>query len=337
VAKPPVFRAEAVQHQLTQNARADVLMVDPATTSWGFRLILAGMVVIVAFLILGRLTEYATGPAVVRLDGRTSLTAPQTALVAKVGVLPGATVKEGDVLVQFYSSEEAAELTAATREFDDQLRKLLQMPQDATAREALVSLRTRRDLAQQRLNQRTLRAPFAGTVGDVRVRAGQLVEAGMSVVELVDSNSTATLTALLPGRYRPFLDQGDTLRFEIDGFRKRAQELTIISVGDQIVGPAEAARYLGRDLADSLVVQGPVVVVQAQLPKATFEHDGRSFAFAHGMQGKAETAVRNEPIAYAFVPTLKQWVEKVNPVGLFSSLFGSVRGLVSGGTAAVGK
>jgi hypothetical protein len=39
--------------------------------------------------------------------------------------------------------------------------------------------------------------------------------------------------------------------------------------------------------------------------------DGQPYDFATGMNGKAEAVVRNEPIAYAFVPSLKQWIERV--------------------------
>jgi multidrug resistance efflux pump len=312
--KIPLFRAEAIAHQNAESARADVLHVDPAASAWGFRLCLAGLVAIIAFLVLGRLNEYATGPAVVRLEGRSALSAPAQAFVSKVHVIPGAKVRQGDLLVQFYSQSEAAELESAGREFDDQLRKLLQQPQDAAAREALVALRARRELAERRLDERSLRAPYDGVVGDVRVRAGQLVEAGTSLLELVDVGSSAAITALLPGRYRPFLKPGQKLRFQLDGFTRRVQELTIARVGDQIVGPSEALRYLGRDLADSLRIEGPVVLVQAELPKATFmADDDSSLPFAHGMQGKAESAVRSEPLAYALVPALKQWVERVKP------------------------
>ena len=136
------------------------------------------------FVVVGKLSEYATGPAVVRIDGRTTLTADRPALVSKVRVAPGDRVKQGDLLVQLYASEEAAEFEAVSQEFNDQLSKLLNSPDDLAAREALVSLRMRRDLAKSRLDQRALRAPHDGVVGDVRVRAGQMVEAGMSVLEL---------------------------------------------------------------------------------------------------------------------------------------------------------
>jgi membrane fusion protein (multidrug efflux system) len=156
----------------------------------------------------------------------------------------------------------------------------------------------------------------------VRVRAGQQVEAGTSLLELSDVGSGAAVTALLPGRYRPYLQPGAKLRFQLDGFTRRVQELTITRVGDQIVGPSEALRYLGRDLADSLRVEGPVVLVQALLPRATFDaDDDAKLSYAHGMQGKAESAVRSEPLAYVLVPALKQWVERVKPHVALGSLW----------------
>ncbi len=308
-----LFRPEAVEHHVRGGDRSDILAVDAGATAWGHRLVLAALAAGLAFAFLGEITEYASGPAIVRLDGRVMLTAQSPAMVARVAVQPGDLVREGDVLVDFHSAEEEAELATASREFDHQLRKLMQFPDDPAAREALVALRARKELAQKRLAQRSLRAPRRGQVGDVRVRGGQFVEAGMSLVELVDQASAARVTALLPGRYRPHLGAGKQLRFELDGFTRRAQELEIEHVGEQIVGPAEAARYLGRDVADALSLEGPVVLVEASLPRTSFEADGQKFAYAHGMLGKAESAVRSEPIAFVFVPALKLWLERMQP------------------------
>ncbi len=314
VAPIPLFRREAIDAQRVKELRADVLALDPRATSWGFGLLCAGMIVAVLFLILGRLNEYATGPAFVHLDGQTTLTGSLSGLVTEVNVTPGDRVEAGAILVRFHAADELAELEAATKEFESQLAKLLLRPDDPATREALVSLRSRRDLAQTRVDQRTLRAPHRGVVGDVRVRPGQIVEPGMRVVELQEARSVATVIALLPGRYRPMLHPGDKVRFELDGFQRRAHELTVSRVGDQIVGPSEAARYLGRDLADAFSISGPVVLVQATLPRTSFQVDGEQYIVTSGMRGKAEAVVRNEPIAYAFVPTLKQWVERVRPV-----------------------
>ncbi len=306
-----LFRREAIEHQSARTARAEMVRIAPRSTAWAMRLLVVAMVVALFFLSVGRVNEYASGPALVRIDGRTSLSSSRPALVQSIEVRPGDRVEEGDVLLQLFSSEEAADLESATREFDDQLVKLMQRPNDATAREALVTLRTRRELARARLDQRSLRAPHRGTVGDVRVRPGQLVEPGVAVLELRGDQADTNVVALLPGRYRPLLKPGAKLRFELDGFHRRAHELVVKEVGDNIVGPTEAVRYLGREQADALQLQGPVVLVQASIPSGNFEADGERFEFAHGMQGKAETIVRNEPVAYAFLPGLKQWVERV--------------------------
>jgi membrane fusion protein, multidrug efflux system len=321
---PPLFRDEAIAHQRSRGLQAELLAIDARSTAWGFRLLCAGLIASVAFLALGRLDEYASGPAVVQLEGRTTLTASFAGLVTKVAVKPGDRVEAGDELVRFHASDEAAELQAASREFDNQLAKLLLRPDDAATREALVSLRTRRELAQQRAEQRTLRAPHAGVVGDVRVRAAELVEPGARVLDLQQATSTATLIALLPGRYRPLLHAGDRMRFEIDGFRHRAQELTVTRVGDQIVGPAEAARFIGRDLADAFAIDGPVVLVQANLPQTSFEIDGQRYAIASGMFGRAEARVRDEPIAYVLIPGLRPWLQRVRSAISISAVTGWV-------------
>lgn len=290
--------------------QAELVVLDARATHWGFALACAGMLGLAAFVALGRMNEYATGPAFVQLDGRTTLTASSAGLVISVAVKPGDRVAVGDELVRFHASDEQAELQASNKQFESQLAKLLLQPDDANTREALVSLRSRRELAQERRDRRVLRAPQAGIVGDVRVREGQLVEPGLRMIDLQGAASAATVTALLPGRYRPLLHAGAKLRFEVDGFHLLTHELIISRVGEQIVGPSEAARFVGRDLADAFSITGPVVLVQAKLPSTSFRLDGQRYDFSSGMFGKAEAAVRDEPIAYAFLPSLKQWVAR---------------------------
>ena len=319
-ARTSLFRNEVIAAQRARGLHAEVLAIDADETRWGFFLLCAGAIAVLAFLALGRLNEYASGPAFVQLEGRTPLSSSVTGLVTKVEVKPGDRVRAGDVLVRFSEADEAAEVRAANAEFETQLAKLLLRPSDPATREALVSLRTRRELAKQREAQRTLRAPHAGFVGDVRVREAQLVEPGMRILDLNDATSSATLIALLPGRYRPLLRAGHKLRFEVEGFHGRAHEFAVSRVGDQILGPSEAARYIGRDLGDAFQINGPVVLVQAPLPATTFEVDGQRYELASGMFGKAEAVVRDEPVAYAFIPGLRPWVERVRSLPLFAQL-----------------
>ena len=306
-----LFRPEAVEFHRQGGARGDVVQLTPRAFVFTHWLLLALMVAAVWFACVGMIDEYATGPALVRIDGLHELTAPRAAVVSAVEVQPGQRVHAGQALVRMHSASESAELESVEREQSDQLAKLLRDPADRAAREAVVSLRARRELAQKNLASQALFAPFAATVGDVRVQPGQLVEPGVPLLTLVDEQSGARLTALLPGRYRPRLAPGMRLRFTADGFPRVVHALTIARVGDQIVGPGEALRFLGRDSVDAVALDGPVVVVEATIPAREFKSEHAFYRFHHGMQGRAETAVRSDSIAFTFVPGLRQLVDNV--------------------------
>src|SRR5262245_19092929 len=93
----PLFRGEALRHQRVRDARAPVLELDPGETAWGFYLLYVVIAVALMFFCVGRLNDYASGPAVVLLDGRIPLTASQAAVVTKIEVRPSDAVREGDV------------------------------------------------------------------------------------------------------------------------------------------------------------------------------------------------------------------------------------------------
>jgi membrane fusion protein (multidrug efflux system) len=298
------FRAEAVEFHRRGGAKGDVLRLTPRAFFWTHWLLVAAFGAGLCFAFVSQIDEYASGPAVVYIDGLYEVTAPRPAVIGAVEVDPGQRVAADQVLVRLHSSGEAAELESVERELADQLAKLLRDPGDRAAREAMVSLRSRRDLARSNLDRQTLRAPYAATVGDVRIRAGQLVEPGMPLLTLLGDDAGARLTALLPGRYRPLLEKGKRLRFVADGFPRALHEVAIERVGDQVVGPSEALRFIGRD-GEAVALDGPVVLVHARLPGRVFASEGAAYRFHHGMQGRAETAVRHDSIAFTFIPGLR--------------------------------
>jgi multidrug efflux pump subunit AcrA (membrane-fusion protein) len=304
-----LFRAEAVEFHRQGGARGDVVQLTPRAFFFSHWLLLGLLGAGVWFAFAGRIDEYASGPAIVRIDGLHELTAPRAGVVSALEVAPGQHVSAGQALLRMHSSSESVEVETAQRELDDQLAKLLRDPADRDAREAVVSLRARRELAEKNLARQALFAPFAATIGDVRVQPGQLVEPGVPLLTLLGEQGGARLTALLPGRYRPRLARGMTLRFTADGFPREVHRLLIERVGDQIVGPSEALRFLGRDSVDAVALSGPVVLVDALLPAREFSSEGARYRFHHGMQGRAETAVRSDSIAFTFVPGLRQLVD----------------------------
>jgi membrane fusion protein (multidrug efflux system) len=299
-----IFRQNALQHAAGQSL-GDVLRLTPVWTRRTYPVLVAALVVGVLYCTFGTLHEYATGPAVVWISGRSYVTATVPGTVSKIEVRPGERVEAGRLLVTFASTVELADLRRIDQEFETQLAKSLRDPSDQAARTATAALRTARDVAVARLEQHSIRAPQAGLVGDIRIRPGQLLQAGEIVLTLVGDDGQCSVQAVLPAQYRPQLRPGMSLRFEVAGYSYAYQELKITSVSAQIIGPNEVRRFLGQEIEDTMKVEGPVVLVEAAPCPATFVVDGQTLDFYHGMSGVAEARVRTQRILIALVPALR--------------------------------
>jgi len=300
-----IFREEALRHHEGSQEEGDLLRISPKWTRWTYWVLLALVVAAALYSVLGTIPEYASGPALVKVEGRSELTPTQPGIVSSVEVKPGQRVEAGQPLVSFLSQEETATLERIEREFELQLVRVLQNPSDEAARQALTSLRAEQELAEARQQARTLRAPHAGTIGTLRVREGQYVNPGESVVAVVGDQVGVTLVALLPGGYRPRLTPGKSLRVELNGFTHEYQTFTIESVGDQILGPSEVKRFLGADSADAVQLSGPMVLVRARIDSPTFQSKGKTFNYYDGMLARADARVRSERILVTLIPGLK--------------------------------
>lgn len=301
-----IFRKEALEHQAgAHQGHGEVLRLSPTWTRWVFWLLLAVVFFYAAFGVLGWIYEYATGPAVIRAEERLEVTALSSGRVTSVEVQPGQRVKEGQVLVRFFAGQEQASLERFNHEFELHLLRRMRDLADEGSRQMLSTLRAEKELAEFQLDQRVVRAPQAGVVSDVRIRRGQHLSVGEVVVSLVREDSPLEVIAMLPGGSRPLLSKGGTMRLELHGFPYQYQELTIEEVGDELVGPGEVRRYLGPELAESVTVNGAVVLVRARVPSRHFTADGKQLSYFDGMQGTAQARVKAERIVTAIVPSLK--------------------------------
>jgi membrane fusion protein (multidrug efflux system) len=301
----PVFRQEAVDHHLGYRADGRLIRLSPGWTRWSYWLLAWSVAAALAYAIVGNVNQYATGPAVVRIDGRTELTAPMAGTVAEVRVRPGDSVHEGDELVQFYLAEEKADLDRAQREHDGLMLRVLRDPGDQPARAGLNALQAQRDLALQRIAQRSVLAPHDGIIRDVRVRLGQALLPGEALMTVTRADSAGYVIGIVPAQTRPMLETGMTMRLELTGFRFAYQELRIDAVGDEAVGPNEVKRFLGSASADTVAVTGPVVLVRAALPSRDFTASGQYFQFYDGMVGAADVRLRSESLLVALIPGLR--------------------------------
>jgi membrane fusion protein (multidrug efflux system) len=300
-----IFRREALEHHARPRQEGDILRLTPGWTRATFWLLLIVVAGALVYALVGRVNEYATGPAVVRVEGKIDVTARVQGVVASVEIVPGERVAAGQVLVRFHVVDEAAEADRARREFELMLVKVLGQPSDEIARASLGSLRAAKELAEARLAQRIVRAPADGIVTDVRVRAGQQALPGDVLASLVGPDARFTVVALLPGQYRPLLRRGGPMRLELTGFRYTYRAVTIDIIGDQVIGPAEVARVLGKEIADAVPTAGPAVAVTARLPSGSFAFDGRDVRYYDGMVGTCEARVRSETVLVTLVPGLR--------------------------------
>ncbi len=302
-----IFRKEALaSHETKYRWEGDLLRISPAWMTWAYRVLVGCVAVALLYSILATVNEYASGPAVIRITGQTQLTARLPGVVSSVEVKPGDRVEAGHVLVRFNDVAERDQLDKVTKEFNLQLIKRLQDPLDASTQQVLASLRAQKALAEHTLEERRLRAPHPGAVSDIRIRPGQQLNSGDKILSLLPEKAAFRLVALVPGHYRPMIKLGTRLRLEVSGYKYTYHNFIVDSMGDEIIGPNEARRYLGEELSDSVSLLGPVVLIQAHLPTKGFIAEGKAYNYYDGMQGTAEVPIRTQSVLLSLLPVLRR-------------------------------
>jgi multidrug resistance efflux pump len=306
-----VFRQEphsnqAVDQRVPGDLQGVLIRYDRKWTQWAYVLVFIAAVSAFAFCCVFSINEYATGAAVVRVDGKRAVTAPAAGVVESFPVKPGQQVKEGDLVVRLHDADEIAEVKRVRAEYEQQLIRLMLDPSDATAKTALSNLHARRDQAVARLAERRVRAPIPGVISDVRIRPGQHIDSGEVLLGISPAEANVSIVAVVPGDYRPMLSANQSVRFSLDGYSYEYHDLTVESVGDGVVGPSEVKRFLGQEIFDSVhMTQGAKVLITARLASKTFTSEGETYAFYDGLTGTAEIRVREEPIVVTLLPFLK--------------------------------
>jgi membrane fusion protein (multidrug efflux system) len=300
-----LFRREALD-AAEPRQWGDVVRVSPSWVSWSYWVLVALLVGAAAFVCLVSVSTYSSGPALIRSTARASVTARTSGNVTSVEVMPGDRVEAGAVIARLDDVDQRAAVERIVHAFDTQLRNHMLDPSDPAADAALRTLRLERERALAALAERTIVAPVSGTVSDLRLRPGQHLEPGDVAGSIVGGEAALELVALLPGEDRPQLAPGMQLRLEIAGYRYAYQQLVIESVSSDVIGPSEARRVLGAEVAEGLRLGGSVVLVRARIPTNDFTVDGRTFDYHDGMRGTAEIRVRSERAVFALIPGLRR-------------------------------
>ncbi len=302
-----LFREEALEASSRGfSERGKVLRNSAGWTRWTWATLVTGFFVGLLFLLVGRMHDYASGPAVVRVGERVEVTSHLAAAVTAVLVEPSQEVTPGQPLVRFYGAPEASEIANLEEEFDQRLRQRLAAPADAAVEASLVDVRTRLERARVRLADRIVRAPTAGVVGDVRIRPGQHLVAGEVLLSVIADPEQRTVVGLIPGQFGPQIAPGQSLRLTLDGYQDLSFDLQVLDVGEEVITRGDARLSSARSIAE--VGAGPVVLVEARLAGESFRDGGRTWAFRDGMRGSMEVRVRSQPILFHLVPGLDRVV-----------------------------
>jgi membrane fusion protein (multidrug efflux system) len=294
------------------HVEGDILRLSPEWIGWAYWVLLICLMTALLFSGVTRIHDWTSGTAVVRLIGRRDLTALAPGTVASIDVRPGQHVEPEQILVRFWGVDEQRALQGATGEFEAVLLKVLRDPFDEATRKELARTRIQKQLAEARLADRAVRAPHAGTVTEVRIRPGQLLQAGDIILTLVNDQTKPQVVVLLPGHALPEVKVGMPMRFEPSKFEFAYQSLVVESIGTEVLGPSEIRRYLGPELADAVEIQGPSFIVTATLPSMSFMSDHKTYLFSQGLPGRAQVRLRSRNILMAFVPELRRLMSHVD-------------------------
>lgn len=301
----PLFREQAMAAHRRGSNLGSPLQIVPAWIRWSTRIVVLAIVAAIAFAALVRVGDFARGPAVIRMAGRNVIATHAAGSVVGIPVQPGMRVQAGAVLLRLDDAPQRAELARATHEYELLLGRLLREPDDESLRKQLASLSVTTELARAHVDDRTLRAPDEGTVSDIRVRVGQQVVPGDAIVAIDSPGSRPIVVAMLPGHERPRLSSArGRMLLELDGFARERVPVVLRSIADEVVGPNEALRFLGKDESSALEVRGPVVMVEAVIEDLEFEVDGTRYRFYDGMQGALEVEVDSQTLLESVLPEL---------------------------------
>ncbi len=299
------FRREALDAHDARADEGDVVRISPPWVTRAYWVLCLLVVAAFSFLFVGRVSQYASGAAVIRAENRIGVVSNVAGTVEALFVKPGDQVREGQELARLYSQQETQSVGALDEQWEGQLRHYLLEPGSESVRQTLASLRAQRQVARQRLAERQIRAPRAGIVGDVHTRLGAPLAPGEVVASIIDPQPKFAVVAFMPANDAPQIQEGMPLRLEIVGYPYAYAQLRVSSVSREAAGQATISRQLGSVLADTLGPMPATVMVEARLESDHFRVDGKELHFREGMPARAEVRIRSETIAVSLIPWLR--------------------------------
>jgi len=306
--KGSLYRGEALEAHRTRGNEGALVQLSPSWVKRSYPLLICALLLAATFSIFITVPTYSTGSGVVYIEGVT-VSAQQGGTVDTVLVQPGQSVNAGTAVVRLSAQAEVDELTAAQTEHNGILQQMLFDATDEQVKKQLHASHNRLTLAEARVNAKTVRASQAGTISDIRVRAGQPLQPGEPIATIVQPGAEPQIYAFLPSKDRPRLRVGQVIQVELLGYTKGREQAEISYVGTEAFGANEAAKTLGQTLADAMKLPlGSYVLVKARLPSRTFKTQHSILNYHHGLLTKTEVKISEKPFLVSLLPALEKYL-----------------------------
>ena len=208
-----------------------------------------------------------------RANESVTVTAKVTDPIRHVRFEDGDFVDQGDVLVELTNEEQTAQLKEAEAGLEDaqtqydRLKDLLDQHSIPVsdvdeARARLSGARARYQAIVARLDDRLIRAPFAGVLGFRQVSAGSLITPGTSITTL-DDVSVIKLDFALPEVYLGSVHSGLELTAASAAFPDRPFDAVVRTVGSRVNPVTRAVQVRAHiDNPDALLRPGMLMTVR---------------------------------------------------------------------------
>lgn len=217
-------------------------------------------------LLFGTVSSAQDLSAVVSSAQVAVLSSPRGGQIVELPVALGKHVKSGDLLAQFECDVEVGQLAAADAELQiaaiDVKSQRTLVARGAGGRTALSQAIAReklqvaqRDIANAKVAQCSVIAPFAGAVADLSVKAYETVQAGTPLLELVNTEALL-LEVIVPSEWIEQLLPGKALIFKTSVTQKD-YPARIVLVAPKIDGISQTIRIIAEfDATQNLPLPG---------------------------------------------------------------------------------
>ncbi|CAM3186543.1 efflux RND transporter periplasmic adaptor subunit [Paracoccus nototheniae] len=262
---------------------------------------------------LTRFTDSIRAVGTARARSAVDLMPEASGRITRIAFRPGARVAEGDVLLELDDRAEQADLMAAEATLaeaeaafarQEQLNRTGSASDAAfqTARAALLRAEAERDRAQVLLEDRQLRAPFAGIIGLTDLVEGQMLDSGTPIATL-DDLAVIEVDFAVPESLLPRLAEGQGVQLRSSAWPDRVFQAQVTLIDTRVDAATRSIALRAempnpdRALAGGMFLQAELVLDEGDrpsIPESAISVEGdihRVLVLRDGVAEWAEIAV----------------------------------------------